>query len=174
MASPLTLSSSLHGHKDSVNCVVGRDGDGSWLASGSDDESVRVWDLRTGRAVQRLGGVFQGAVTSVVAPPAAEARLLASGPTAVFDFDLRRADVLLNEAARVLGDDQEEINQVAMSQDRRHVAHCDDNGMVCVSDAEAFEVVLALEGAHDNIVSCLAFDPVAARRQLVTGGFDSQ
>ncbi len=165
---------SLAGHKDSVNCVVGRAGDGAWLASGSDDESVRVWDLRTGRAVQRLGGVFQGAVTSVVASSAGEARLYASGPTAVFEFDLRRTDVLLNEASRVLGDDQEEINQVAVSTDRQHLAHCDDNGTVCVSDLGAFEVVLALEGAHDNIVSCLTFDPNASSNQLVTGGFDSQ
>ena len=46
-------------------------GDGKWIASGSDDNTVRVWDAATGKELQRRTGHAEG-VFSVAFPPEGE------------------------------------------------------------------------------------------------------
>ena len=54
---------SLHGHSDSVNSVCFNH-DGSQVASGSEDNTVKVWNAKTGDLVQSLQG-HSGDVYSV-------------------------------------------------------------------------------------------------------------
>ena len=161
----------LTGHRDSVTCLSSR---GVELASGSDDHSVRLWDpQRTLKSTRRIGGVFGGGVTSVVLPPACEWSLFASSPTVVYEFDLRRPEVLLNEAKReFVSGSTEDINQIAISSDGVLMAHCDDSGSAYVSDLELGAVLQTLSGAHENICSCVAFDP-DCDAQVATAGFDA-
>ena len=57
----------LRGHRDSVLAVAVAP-DGSWLASGSDDNTVRIWDTATGRERAVLEG-HRDAVEAVAVAP---------------------------------------------------------------------------------------------------------
>ena len=61
----LRLCKALTGHTQNVQCMVELD-DGRHIVSGSDDASVRVWDLETGSCIQHLTG-HTGPVNSLVA-----------------------------------------------------------------------------------------------------------
>lgn len=65
----------LSGHKGRV-CAAAVSPDGRWLATGSYDDTVRLWDVATGRSAAALAG-HSGRVMSVAFSP--NGRLLASG-----------------------------------------------------------------------------------------------
>ncbi|MHC5729339.1 MAG: WD40 repeat domain-containing protein, partial [Nostoc sp.] len=53
--SQITLVKTLHGHSGSVNSVA-ISPDGKTLASGSDDETIKLWNLATGEQIRTLTG----------------------------------------------------------------------------------------------------------------------
>jgi WD40 repeat protein len=65
----------LTGHAGRISSVAFSP-DGNFLATGSRDNSIRVWDMQTGTAVQTLIG-HKGGVTSVMFAP--DGKQLASG-----------------------------------------------------------------------------------------------
>src|SRR5207249_2301563 len=65
---------SLAGHKGDV-VVVAVSADGTRIASGSDDKTIKVWDAKTGKELMTLTGHESGVVSLAIAP---NATLLAS------------------------------------------------------------------------------------------------
>jgi len=61
------IDRTLEGHKDLVTSVA-ISPDGNYIVSGSDDTTVKVWKLGTGRLVRTLKG-HEGSVTSVAVSP---------------------------------------------------------------------------------------------------------
>jgi ribosome biogenesis protein ERB1 len=57
---PTRLALTFLGHSDRVRCISVSP-DGQWMVSGSDDGSVRVWEVDTGRCarVWRVGAVVE-------------------------------------------------------------------------------------------------------------------
>ncbi|XP_064610704.1 ribosome biogenesis protein bop1-like [Liolophura sinensis] len=57
---PTTQAMVYEGHSDMVRCIS-VDPSGQWLASGSDDQTVRLWEIATGRCMKtlKLGGVVK-------------------------------------------------------------------------------------------------------------------
>lgn len=56
----------LYGHTDGVNCLT------YWntvAASGSDDHTVRLWDLNTSSCISVIDGVFDKKITSICHNP---------------------------------------------------------------------------------------------------------
>nr|NCS18119.1 protein kinase [Microcystis aeruginosa G13-12] len=69
------LDKTLTGHSDMVTSVV-YSPDGRYLASGSDDKTIKIWEVATGKELRTLTG-HSGWVSSVVYSP--DGRYLASG-----------------------------------------------------------------------------------------------
>src|SRR5262249_3054207 len=80
----------IKGHRDDVKCVA-ISPDGKWLASGSQDKTVKIWELATGKEVHTLRG-HRGAVQSVAFSP--DGKRLASGS---LDETLKVWDVATGE-----------------------------------------------------------------------------
>jgi hypothetical protein len=85
----------LEGHTAPVRCVAVSP-DGKWAASGSEDETLRLWDLQAGEEVRRFKG-HRGHVTAVAVTR--DGRRLLSGAT---DHTLRLWDVASGKELRRL------------------------------------------------------------------------
>lgn len=62
--------------------------DGQWIATGSWDRSVKIWDRSTGRAVRRLAGEHRGRINSLAFAPGGEVLFTASDDGAVYSWEV--------------------------------------------------------------------------------------
>lgn len=77
-AEPLAvLERRLTGHKDWVNSVAVNP-DGTWAASGSDDKTIKIWDLETGQCRATLEGHTEGVMSVAITP---DGKRIVSGGT---------------------------------------------------------------------------------------------
>src|SRR6266516_1726166 len=105
-----SLEQTLEGHSDWVTSVVFSP-DGSKVASGSDDRTVRIWNVATGQAEQTLEG-HSGSVTSVVFSP--DGSKVASGSP---DGTVRIWNVATGQAEQTLEGVSSSVTSVVFSPD---------------------------------------------------------
>jgi WD40 repeat protein len=106
------LTRTLQGHSDRVNCVA-VSADGRLACSGSDDRTVRVWDLETGELLRTLEG-HAWKVNAVAM--SADGRLVCSASE---DRTVKLWDLETGELLRTLQGHTESVRAVAMSGDGR-------------------------------------------------------
>ena len=90
--------SNLISHQDSVNSVIA---EGTRVISGSDDETVRIWDLRTEETTHRICGVFSSPVMSVTSNPVNPYQVFAASGRTIYEFDIRNVDHVVKEQKHV-------------------------------------------------------------------------
>lgn len=76
----------LYGHSDGVNCLT------YWntiVASGSDDHTVRLWDLRAMSCTNCLDGFFHQRIVSICHNPRLTRQLFIACGNKVMEFDVR-------------------------------------------------------------------------------------
>ncbi|CBF80695.1 WD40 repeat domain-containing protein [Aspergillus nidulans FGSC A4] len=144
----------LEGHSNSVWAV---------LASGSDDETVRLWDPATGSLQQTLEG-HSGWVLSVAFSP--DGRLLASGS---FDKTVRLWDPATGSLQQTLRGHSNWVRSVAFSPDGRLLASGSFDKTVRLWDPATGSLQQTLRG-HSDTVRSVAFSPDG--RLLASGSFD--
>jgi hypothetical protein len=138
---------------------------GSWghLASGSHDQTVKVWDASTGQDLLTLKGHTNG-VSSVAFSP--DGRRIASGS---FDRTVKVWDAKTGQGLLTLQRHTDSVVDVAFSPDGRRIASGSHDQTVKVWDASTGQDLLTLKG-HTNGVRSVAYSPDG--RLLASGSED--
>ncbi|MFH0901743.1 MAG: WD40 repeat domain-containing protein, partial [Pseudomonadota bacterium] len=124
--SPATASARQHqvlsGHRGLVR-VVAFSPDGSLLASGSDDRTVRIWDIANGTEQRTLAGFHTGMVYGVAFSP--DGRWLASGDGSIALWEVANGKLVKRIEGSV---------PIAFSPDGRRLAMAESSGAIMVRD----------------------------------------
>jgi WD40 repeat protein len=152
----------LHGHTQIVTSVA-YSPTGTFMASGSRDGTVRLWNARTGRQERSFPAHLSSADVILAIGP--EDRLLASAcrkEVKVWNTTTQSAVVHIPELPA-------QIRTIAFNPNGRQFAGGLFNGRVMVWEAGTGKEVVALRG-HSAAVGSVAFSPDGT--QLASGGSD--
>jgi hypothetical protein len=159
----ITTLRTLRGHTSWVTSVAFSP-DGRLLASGSDDQTLKLWDVETRQEVRTLRG-HTDPVWSVAFSP--DGRLLASGSG---DNTVKLWDVETGQEVRTLSGHTDPVWSVAFSPDGRLLASGSGDNTVKLWDVETGQEVRTLRG-HTFLVVSVAFS--LDGRLLASGSLDN-
>ncbi|AVH72605.1 nSTAND1 domain-containing NTPase [Nostoc sp. 'Lobaria pulmonaria (5183) cyanobiont'] len=141
----------LEGHSSSVWGVVFSP-DGKTLASGSDDNTIKLWDVSTGKAIKTLTG-HSSMVISVVFSP--DGKTLASGSD---DNTIKLWDVSTGKAIKTLTGHSSMVISVVFSPDGKTLASGSDDNTIKLWDVSTGKAIKTLTG-HSSRVLSVVFSP---------------
>jgi mono/diheme cytochrome c family protein len=150
------------GHTGVIGCVA-FSADGKRAATGSDDQTVRVWEVASGKEVLRLSGHTEEVHAVAFARDGSR---LASGGR---DRTLRLWDVATGKELHRFTGHTERITGVAFGPDGRRLLSASWDGTVRLWDADTGQELHRFTG-HTGPVSCLAVAPDG--RTLLSGSHD--
>ncbi|KAJ2420729.1 hypothetical protein GGF41_004140 [Coemansia sp. RSA 2531] len=144
------------------------------LLSGSDDQTCRLWDTRSGKTVRCIRG-FTDEITAVTF--AGEHNFVAASGSNIYVYDQRALEVVSQgpEAAvcRFANIDDGEVQALSARGD--FVAFVDDNGRlgVCdITDDPLASAPVHFAGGHGALAGCVCIHPELP--VIASGGFDCQ
>jgi WD40 repeat protein len=139
------------GHTGVIGCVAFAP-DGKRAVTGSDDQTVRVWEVASGKEMLRLSGHTEEALAVAFAPDGS--RIISGGR----DRTLRLWDVATGKELRRFTGHTERITGVAFAPDGRRLLSASGDGTVRLWDAESGKELHRFTG-HTGPVNCVAVAP---------------
>ena len=139
------------GHSKQIEAIIFSPVNG-WAASGSFDNSIKIWEVETGRELRSLIG-HSGAVRALAVSP--DGKRLASGSN---DGTARIWDV---ETARVISNFDNNKNTVeatAFSPDGKRLAYGGSDNKITIRDLESAREPTTLTG-HKGSITAVVFSP---------------
>ncbi len=136
----------LQGHQEDVNSVS-ISPDGQTLASGSYDQTVKLWNWQTGEELRILQG-HQEAVYSVSISP--DGQTLASGS---YDRTVKLWNLQTGEELRTLQGHQNSVISVSFSPDGQTLASGSVDRTVKLWNLQTGEEIRTLQGHQDSVYS---------------------
>ena len=169
-----SLRMTLTGHTDAVTAVaVGRTGDREVIVSGSQDNTVRVWDAATGQPVgQPLAG-HTDAVTAVAVGRAGDREVIVSGSQ---DNMVRVWDAVTGQpVGQPLVGHPSTVTAVAVGRtgDREVIISRSWDGTVRVWDAATGQPVGRPPVGDPDVVTAVAVGRTGDREVIVSGSQDN-
>lgn len=127
---------SLIGHKDSVNCLYARD---NFLYSGSDDNTVRIWDLRTNKTVKCLTN-FANPVDSICSHDNVEVYTASGDNILLYDLRASNGVIVQSSTSWLFNNGGSDINCIDIDDCGIQLVAGDDDGGVHVCDLSTFRI----------------------------------
>ncbi|OCH92380.1 WD40 repeat-like protein [Obba rivulosa] len=156
----------IHGHEDSVWSVAFSP-DGHRIASGSSDNTIRMWDAQTGEPVTAPFNGHEGSVNCVAFSP--DGQRIASGSS---DNTIRMWDAQTGEPVTApFNGHQGWVLSVAFSPNGQRIASGSSDQMIRMWDAQTGEPVIAPFNGHQGLVWSVAFSPDGHR--IASGSSDN-
>ncbi|REJ44776.1 MAG: protein kinase [Microcystis flos-aquae TF09] len=156
------LDKTLTGHSNVVWSVI-YSPDGRYLASGSQDKTIKIWEVATGKELRTLTG-HSDRVRSVVYSP--DGRYLASGS---WDKTIKVWDVVTGTELRTLAGYSGWVWSVAYSPDGRYLASGSDDDTLTIWEVATGKQLRTLTG-HSLFVMSVVYSPDG--RYLASGNGD--
>ena len=158
------IVATFKGHTEPVYSVTFTP-DGKYLATGSFDNTIKLWELATGKEAKTYGGPsgHQKMVMCVAISP--DGQLLASGS---IDNTLKVWDIPLSAPSKLLPA-TDAVHAVALSPDGTKLAYGSKDGQVKLVNAADSKELFKLEG-HAGPVTGIAFSPNG--QTLASNGVD--
>jgi WD40 repeat protein len=150
------------GHTDWVRSVIFNP-DGKTLASGGDDQTVRLWEVSSGKLLTILQGHI-GIIYSVAFSP--DGKMLASGGD---DQTVRLWEVSSGKLLTILQVHTGTVYSVAFSPDGKTLASGGDDQTIRLWEVSSGKLFTSLRG-HISIVRSVAFSPDG--KMLASGNAD--
>jgi small GTP-binding protein len=157
------LLRTLEGHQDAVTSVA-FDPQGETLASGSSDNTVKLWEAASGKLLRTLEG-HRDRVYSVAFDPQGETLASGSSDNTVKLWEARSGKLL-----RMLEGHQDRVWSVAFDPQGETLASGSSDDTVKLLGARSGKLLRTLEG-HENQVNSVAFEPQAGT--LASGSADN-
>jgi len=141
----------LEGHTDFVRVVVVTP-DGKHVISGSDDNTLRVWDIESGKEIQTLE-VLTCSVDAVAVTPDGKHAILGS-----YDNTLRVWDIESREEIQTLEGHTSWVSAIAVTPDGKNAISGSWDNTLRVWDIKSGKEIQTLKG-HNNWVNAVALTP---------------
>lgn len=154
----------LAGHVNAVHAVVFSP-DGRHVLSGSQDQTVRLWDLRTGKTIRRFAGSEHHVLT--VAFSSDGRKVMAGGE----DRIIRVWDTATARPIHTLSGHTHKTWSLAFSPDDTLILSGSEDGTVRLWDAQTGDEIGCL-AENQGIVTSVAFSPDG--RYAISGSLSSQ
>ncbi|WP_224362127.1 eIF2A-related protein [Hyalangium versicolor] len=164
----LSSSSAVHavlrsGHSDSVSACAWSP-DGQQLLSGSEDNSLRVWDASSGQCLLILSGHASSVYACAWSP---DGQRLLSGSA---DNSLRVWDAFSGQCLLTLSGHSDSVSACAWSPDGQRLLSGSADNSLRVWDASSGQCLLTLSGHSSSVTAC-AWSPDGQR--LLSGSADN-
>jgi len=150
------------GHSNWVRSVTFSP-DGRMVLSGSNDNTLKLWDVATGRELRTFSG-HTGIVNSVTFSP--DGRQVLSGS---YDNTLKLWDAVTGREIRTFKGHTGYVNSVAFSPDGKQVISGSSDNTLKLWDVLTGQEIRTFSG-HTETITSVAFSPNG--RQILSGSYD--
>ena len=118
---------SLRGHRDCVTCMLDHP---KGLITGSEDRTVRLWDIRMNRAVKCICDMFDDEIACLSVYPSNDYTVCVGCESFVTFYDLRKPSAIIKECVGVTDCNDGPVNRCCPLGDRNpdEIVICDDDG----------------------------------------------
>ena len=165
------VKTSLKGHKDSIASITSDHAKGI-LISASDDESIRLWDVRVRNASIRLFRIPKNDCDINACHTAGDLIVVTRGGS-LFGYDMRFSDSIIVPTPSFSYSSKSpecELNDFGFSTDASFIAAPTDDGDVEVVCMKSFTHINTIQSLHANIASVARYMP--NDKNLMTTGYD--